>query len=500
MTKPTADKVTTGKHLRFFIQRNGPSPFNPTLYSGTDGQYMTIESTSAPVSGGVDPINVHSPHSIGKYEAVGTSISAPSLPSAEVTFMETHGGLPRQLYNLGDCPTNFYQVKGVCSDLSDFRRTVYDWVGIRSNGTLTDRELGGSAFDSDDAVTDPLTFVFGSAYAVAPLNFTDKAATAIVRAAVDTVFATGIDCGDCGPNTDGAQVQYTLVQNDSGTTVAAVVSSVNGVHAATPITASVNTESGVAIEVTGSTVLVLLTNGTNSYLYTAPINPLSGVAGTFVLSYTFTAQVLTDMWLENPRSVWFVGEGGAIFHLQSIGGTPVAVTSPTAVDLFRIIGKGNTILAIGESGVVAYSQSRGTEWAVATVAPSANDLTAVAVMDKYLWIVADDTGVVYATANAGGTAWTQVLTTAEDIADMIFATDEVGYILETDGSDSWVWYTINGGASWERSSALPIIEGSYRMAHPVVDNESVRANTLAIAGDGTGTDGALLVGTINVIG
>jgi hypothetical protein len=499
----TADEVRTGGNLRFFYQLRGASPFNQIQYAGVDGQYITIEEVSNPKSGGISPINVHDPNNIKKYKRVGRQAEAPDFPTADVQFMQGHGGIPRQLYDLADCVTTFYQVAGRCQDLSVFSRGTYDYIKILSEGEVTDKTEGGTGFDADEGIIDSLPFTFGNIYPVGPLNFSNEGTTAVARAVVDVAYGSRIECGNCGTEDDGTQKIYALITNAAANPPVVVYSTNGGTTWATAtITGSADTDIPKAIGVVSNKLVVLTNTATTSSLFIADINPLTGVPGAFTLVTTgfVTNNPAQDMVIENARAIWFAADNGYIYKSTNLlqGVTVSEAGNATANDLARIDARDGAIVAVGQSGTVVYSLNRGENWVATTNAAGASTLTSVSVVTATLWITGVGTTLYY-TRNRGESAWNTAVVSSGTIADIVFPTTEVGYILAAETGVGVVYMTTNGGEQWERK-ALTGASTAARLAYPEVGNLAIATNNVFIGGIGVAPDGILLQGVATVIG
>ncbi|MCA9980760.1 MAG: hypothetical protein KDD89_08005, partial [Anaerolineales bacterium] len=471
MPKPTADEVKTSKHLRFFYQKDGASPYAPVAYAGAEGQYITIEEVANPKSGGISPINVHDPNQIGKYKRVGRQIDAPDFPTATVQFMQLHGGVPIQLYNLADCPVTFYQVTGKCQDLSDFSRSNYDYVKILSDGEATDQSEGGASFDSDEAIMDSPSFTFGAAYTVGALNFGEEAATAVTLPVVDVTYGSNIECGACGPQDDGTQLIYALVSADTGTPAVVVWSNDGGATwTSATITGAADTDIPQAIAVVGQKLAVLTNDGTDSSIWYTNLDTLTGAPGAFVEVQTgfVSSNVANDMVVESPRAIWFAGDNGYIYKSSNIsqGVTVSDAGDATSDDLNRVDARDGVVLLAGAGGTVVYSLTNGDNWQVTANDAGASALTAVSVVSANLWMVGSGTTVYY-TRSRGAKAWDSAVISSGTINDIQFVTNEVGYILATESGAGVVYETISGGSQWERD-ALPVATTAVRLSYPNV--------------------------------
>lgn len=516
MPRVTSDEIITQKHMRFFLQPGGSGPSNGLLYSGQDGQYLNIESFSNPVSGGINPINVHDPNQIGRYRAVGRSIDAPDFPTFTAQFLQKKDHLPRHLTTMRDCLTTFYAVVGDCKDLSDFLAGWTAYVKIASQAEVTSPEEAGAAFDSDEQLMDELEFTAGHIYNVGALGIGEKGATEVYSEIVDIVYGSRVQCGGCGPSDDGTKLAYALAKNTvaSPGQAPSVIYTTDGGTTWTDVTptGAASTDVPVAIEVVGQNLVVFFDDGSTGGYFYVGLNSITGAPGATWSKVTtgFTAsKAPIDAWASNAREVWVSGEGGYIYKITSLssGATVKDEGDATTENLNRIMAQDELVVAVGESGKVVYSTNRGETFTITDADPSANGNDALSIVTDYLWWVGDDNGDVYYTEDQGAT-WTSlgsVPSTAATIQDIVFATDEVGYILyATSDPTAGLMATFNGGADWTEDDPrilnLPTADRFNRAAVPFVPNYNIAANNLLLGGlAGNGSDGIILLAEAAVL-
>jgi hypothetical protein len=512
MPKITADEVLTQKHVRFFLQPGGPSPANSLLYAGLDGSYMNIENVENPRSGGISPINVHDPRVPGRYRRVGRQVDAPDFPTFSTSFMQKKNALPRHLTTLGDCVTNFYQVVGDCKDLSDFVRGWTSYVKIMSWAENTNVTEAGGAFDSDEGLLDELEWTAANVYNVGALSFGERASVAVYSNAVDVVYGSRVQCGNCGTADNGTKLIYVVTNNVVASPGEApdVYYSLNGgaTWTKSDITGAIATDVPVAIDIVGQYLVVLFDDGVTGGYWYSELNAINGApSSTWTKVTTGFVQAPTDMWVRSARAVWISGEGGYVYKVENIaqGATVKENGSATAQILKRIHGWEDMIVAVGVNGAVIFTENGGVTWTSVTSAPSSDDNQALSVVGTYLWYVGDDAGNVFFTTDKG-ISWTELQAApgAAAIQDILFPTDEVGYIAYTlTGPTAGIATTFNGGGDWATGSPrllnVPTADRFNRFAAPDVPNFNVAANNLAVAGlAGNGSDGIILVGSAPV--
>lgn len=501
----TNDEVISQKHKRNFVQFGGARPGNHIQYAGQDAQYIAIDGVTSPETGGIEPFWVHDHSRPGKFRLVGKSISAPDLPTATLTMLEKHGSLPRQLFKIG-CDFNIYELTGECGDLSDFMGGWKDYVLIYSGATVTNKDLGTrSAWDSDDLIEDSLEITLSEIYPVGPLGFAEGAVSEVSREVVDIVYGNPQDCVGCD---DGSNRIYAVTESSGGGSPglpAEVIYSLDGggVWSQVNIDSFGASENPLAIDIVGRYLVVL---GADAYYY-AEINEDTGIPGTFtkVTTGIVAAGTPVDMFVLNPREVFFVGDAGYIYKSTDItaGVTVINDGDATTENLKRVHGYSETLVAVGEAGTVIKSTNSGRTWAVTGAEPVNATLQALYVLDSKRYWVGTNGGEVWYTLN-GGETWFEITfdgSGAGQVYDIYFPTNEVGYFSHSTATPTArVFATFDGGEHWTRSAqrilSFPTFDIANRLAAPVNSGDSaVAANNLAVAGlAGDGVDGIILIG------
>lgn len=515
--KPGADEVVYQRHLRAFSQRGGPLPTNPVRYAGADEAYMAIDDADTPVRGGLDPVYVHDPARRNAYRLIGESASPPDFPSSTLTFKIRHGGVPWVDFGM-ECPNNFYELVGTCKRPDDPINGWSDYFTVYSYGNATGRSrTGNTAFDSDDPTQRTVDFSFAAIYSGGALNFGEKAAPEVEREVVDLVYASSVDCGNCGVTDDGTQRLYVLTKSSgagSPGTPAEVIYTVNGgaTWSQTNVTGLSGTSDPTAIEIVGSYLVVLDTVG-NGY-YFAELNSLTGVPGSWtnVTAGFVASKQPTDLYVAGANEVYFSANGGYIYKSTDIpsGVSVLNAASATTNNLQRIRGLDDTIVVVGESGTILKSLNRGVTFANVTLSPTSATVRAVEVMDAFRYWIGTSGGKVYYTMNGGETFVEQTLPggTYTVVDDIVAATNEVIYISARTSTPTarliTSWY---GGALWTSSATatqriqnFPTASRFNRIAVPRDTDPTTAANNIAVGGlSGGGTDGALYLGVANKV-
>lgn len=516
MPRPTDAEVTKTQNRRLFIQFGGPFPGNVPEFAGLDAQYMVLDGVTRPLRT-IEPIRVYNPRRVEAYKNVGRKISAPDFPTATLRVLENRGTLPVQLGAL-DCPFNLYLPVGKCEDLSDFTGGWETIVEIASWVEATQVDEGPRmAWEEDTQVEDAIAVTLEAKYAIGAMSFSAEADGDISREVVDVVYGGGVQCGDCGPSDDGSQRIYAVTKSSGAASPglpAEVVYTLNAGETWTAVTIDGfgASEDPLAIDIVGGKLVVL---GADAYFWAVLNN--QGVPGTFteVTAGFVGAGSPLDIYVLDANNIFFCGEAGYIYKATDItaGVEVIDAGIATTENLYRISGDGNnTVVAAGGSSAVVVSPNRGVTFGAVVTEPSAIplDIYALAVKDARTFLVGTAlSGRMFYTRDGGQSAWTAITFTgtgAGTVRDIVFATDEVGWMVHDNNTPTgYLWATWDGGNTWVRND-----QGTARIANwPVLDrinrvavpNGGLLVNANYVAGGGLagdGSDGVLVVGSPNI--
>ena len=522
MAKVSADEILTQGNKRLFIQFGGPTPNNAVKYSGKDTQYLSLTGISKPISGGITAINVPDPNRFGRFKQIGRTRSAADMPSGSLEVMAKKGTLP---FTLGDlnCPFNVYEVAGQCKTPSDWTAGWTDFVQVYSFAEATDVDMGDrTSFDGDEGEKETLSLSIDKIYAVAPIAFGVVAAAEVIHKVMDATYGTAVQCGNCGPANDGTKRIYSVLSGAGGVSSPGLPASIvysldsGSTWTSQAIDGIGASEVPIQIEVVGIYLVILLPTRvatSKSVIFYAELNSDTGAPGSFQSTSTgfVASKYANDMYIANAREIYFAADGGYVYKSQDITAgvdRTLSAGDATTSNLKRIHGVESVIVAVGASGAIVKSTTRGETWSTTASTPlGAANGTAVQVMTANDYHVGGDTGYMYYTLN-GGATWNTTSIAGSGtgaITDIIFATDEVGYVSRTLSSVSYLYSTWNGGANWVSSGAprllsWPSFVSTQRIAIPVDSDATVGANNVLIAGLATGSvDGLLLIGKASTL-
>ena len=508
------DQIRTQGHNRLWLQVGEASPVNPTVLSSVGTQHLGLSGLSNPLRGSIDRIRILDPRNAKQYKTVGTSEGPAAFATATLLIREVHAAVVKLLSE--QCAFNLYIASGKCTNLSNWSSGWSDYVRILSGCETMNVNNGDQVpFDSDDVIEDSLELtITGGVYDVGGLVFGEQAATTVSVEMLDITYGDSAQCGDCGPANDGTKFIYGL--STTGVSPAGVVYSVDGgaTWTALAITGIGAAEVPTAIRVVGQYLVVFSKLGGGATLsshYITPLNPKTGVPSStwteVTTGYvaTFTAN---DVVVVSPSEIYIAASGGYVYGSSDIasGVTVLTAGDATVEDLKRIHGTDDgVIVAAGNNGVVLKSLTRGATWATTVTFPVVATLTGVNVLSADRYWATSSAGNAYYTLD-GGETWALKAfagSGAGSIADIRFATNEVGYIAHTTAAPiGRVLATIDGGNTWNNTASrivnMPTNLRINRLAVPLAANLTVLANNVAGAGLDAGTDGLILLGKANM--
>ena len=516
MAKPGADTIVTQKHRRAFSQRGGPVPGNIVRYAGSNEAYLMIDDDENPITGGRDAIRIHSIHrrGSGAFDLIGESASPPDFPTATLTFLHKHGGVPWTDADSG-CYHNFYEVVGNCKRPDDPINGWTDYVKIYSWGRGNSKgDQGNTTQEDDNASSTQVEFTFNVIYKIGTLLFGEKAAPEVEREIVDLVYGSSIDCGACGPADDGTKRIYAITKSSGAAspgTPAELIYTTDGgtIWSQQNITGLGGTVDPTGIDIAGNTLIVLDTAG-NGYWF-SEINTLTGVPGSWtnVTTGFVASKQPNDLYVVGPNEIYFAANGGYVYKCTDVpsGVTAIESGNVNTTNYLRIHGLDDTILVTGESGKIVKSDNSGATWANVTTSPTSASVRATLVLDAYRFWIGTSGGKIYRSID-GGETWTEETIpggTHTVIDDIVAASDEVLHISTRVSTTARLVTTWYGGNQWassavttQRINSFPTATRFNRIAVPRDVIPAVAGGNIALGGlSGGGTDGTLALGITN---
>ena len=169
----------------------------------------------------------------------------------------------------------------------------------------------------------------------------------------------------------------------------------------------------------------------------------------------------------DPRHIWIVGDGGYVyFSSNHKTGVSVQDAGVATTQNLRAVHAYDTknVLAVGDANAVIYTKNGGVSWQSVTGPAVGVNMGACWMWDETTWFVgegAGGTGKLWLTVNRGN-SWTEVglPNTYSRIYKIQFVSESEGYLLASDGSQTYVLRTITAGNEWvvlpQGKKAVPV--------------------------------------------
>jgi len=448
---------------RVFVQEDGSYPD-----AAYDFQGCLALGESEQDLGDLTVVRCPSTERPNAWVIVDTIVGAPDLPTVDITqrmdraLRDVWWSIARR-----GCYFNM-QVKIFCNGLpQDYN--AWDSKLLYLGARMTSRTLPAmNPLDSEDNAQADLTgsITYRNLIEILRLTFGTKGSATVVSEILDGFFNDVISCGECGSTpSDGCQKQYWLAANSGGSPglSSRIVYTIDGGATygqlnITPLAAS----SARRIAAMGQYLIgVAVTSAGHFYATFADID--AGITN-FTLVTTGYTTAPRAVVVKSPNEAFIAGAGGYIYFLDDPTGTPTILTdgSLTAQDLNDIHFSGNTVVAVGASNAVLYSENNGETFTSVTGPAVGVTLNTVWVLPTGVWWVGAANGTLWWTRNKGVT-WTQqtnINSTNSSVDDLWFVDENVGYLVSQTGAVGRVYSTHNAGNSWQLASSTdPRLQG-----------------------------------------
>ncbi len=483
-------------HGRVFLQLFGANPQNEMEYQG-----LARLSGFSKSEGDVTRVQGPSDLAYDEFEDLDEVRGEGSLPT---TSMIARFGLVNPILT-ANCPFHVQVHYGKCEDPQDQNT---GWTKILGYQRARFTQRAGdeqSALSESDRAPILLTgdITARRMWSINQIALSEKADAEAVVEVIDVFIGDFISCGDCGYQSGGEERMYAittgfttgspglpaelLVAEDGGATWAQ--------YDITTLGADENPSAGAKV----GQQIVVVSNVSNS-MHIAEMSDYSTWAevGT---GFEVTGEPNAIFSIGASRT-WIVGDLGYVYFTNtpddgvSVQDAGVATNEHLmcihGADIFNLI-------AGGAAGALIVTSDGGKNWYAATSSPTVQTINAVWMRSPYVWIVLDNGGRMYYTKDAG-TSWTEKLYPLSGdgvMYDISFSREPgspYGVLTATDGSNGFIFRTIDGGNSWYQ---LPDVAA----ATPT----NVRLNSIAagltgnvlIAGGlkAAGADGIVIIGS-----
>lgn len=495
----------------------------------TSNQGLTaINSRVWYVEGGVHPTRAPQLLALGKFstdptKTIGesTKVTAPDPNSfnRDIQIGTVEGSEERATLSIGirstaqasilvgwknkNCRVDIFSLLGKCGNPSDFTEGGEKWVYF-PDGKISSHafeNFGAYGRDENNPMNESVDMTSEDYWEYLYMTQEQVGSGSTTRQIYTVDVYTGNDCENCPDPCDRILASMAGASATPGTQPSLLYSDDGGsTWTSDPITTLFSNEDIADGAVVGGDI-VYISNTSNSIHYTDiellydNTNTWAEVNNGFVANKGPRTITVADV-----RHIWIVGDGGYIYF-SSNHKTGVTVQDAGVVTTQNLIAvnalDAKNVLAVGNSNAVLYTKNGGVSWQ-SVIGPAVGvNLGACWMWDETTWFVgegAGGTGKLWLTTNRGNT-WTQVALPSAyvRIYKIQFISEAEGYLLASDGSQTYVLRTITAGNEWV---VLP--QGKKAVA---VDNTfltdlavcSKTGNTAFAAGVGpNGTAGIIL--------
>lgn len=479
--------------IRIWTLEGGANPGVDAVYQGRG------RATASSWAGGdIKPIRSASNRRYGDYITVGKTRGQQELPTTTIVVREERDVRDMLTLFQKRCTVDLQLHKGNCQDPTDW--LAWDSVTILEGAAITSYAAGDQgAFDGDQEapVEDTMPMVGDTMYDVKPLRESQIAAAAVVQEIVGVSVCDGVSCGNCGAPSDGASVVFAVTKSHGGSPGLAgeiIFTSDGGATASATLIDTLPANKD-ASDLACSGLNLAVISGEDLAIHYAPIaNILLGTETWTRIATGLVALKLPNRIVSRGRAFnWIAADGGYIYFSSEISAgvtvqTDGSITAQNLVDISACTD--NHVLAVGASNAVLYT-SDGQNWS-SVVGPNVGvALTACWMKSPSIWLIGDATGKLWYTNNTGA-SWHQITaftgTGTGSIADIVFATQSVGYMSQTISARGWLLRTIDGGQTWARvpdgGSIVDFTDNDKINRLAVADSapDNVKANILFAGG------------------
>lgn len=402
-----------------------------------------------------------------------------------------------------NCRVDIFALMGKCGNPQDFTEGGEKWVYF-PDGRLSNHayeNIGAFGRDENNASNETVDMTAEDYWEYRYMNQEQVGSVSTTRQIYTVDVYTGNDCENCPEPCDRVLATMAGASATPGTQPVLLYSSDGGETWSSQTISTLYSNEDIVDGIVVGGDIVYISNTANEIHWTdiemlyAGTNTWSQVTSGFVKNKGPRAITMADV-----RHIWIVGDGGYIYFAKNhkVGVEVQDAGVVTTQNLLSVHAYDTSnVLAVGNSNAVVYTTNGGISWKSVTGPAVGVNLGACWMWDKTTWLVgegAGGTGKLWLTTNSG-TSWSQIGLPASysRIYKIEFVNEAEGYLLASDGSQTYVLRTITAGNEWV---VLP--QGK---SNPTVDNTfltdlatcSKFANTAFAAGMApNGTAGIIL--------
>ncbi len=403
-------------------------------------------------------ITAPDPNSFNRDIQVGTVDGAEERATLGIGIRSTAQASTVLGWGLKKCRVDIYALIGKCGNPQDFTEGGEKWVYF-PDGKISQHayeNLGAYGRDENNPINENVDMTSESYWEFLYMSQERVGSVYTTRQIWTVDVYTGNECEACPDPCDRVLATMAGVGATPGTKPVLLYSSDGGETFETDTITTLHSNEDIADGAVVGGDIVYVSNTSNSIHWTDiellydNSNSWSEVTSGFVANKGPRAISAAD-----PRHIWIVGDGGYVcFSANHKSGVTVqdagVVTTQNLLAVHAMDTK--NVLAVGNSNAVLYTRNGGVSWQSVTGPAVGVNMGACWVWDETTWFVgegAGGTGKLWLTTNRGNT-WTEMALPATyvRIYKIVFISEAEGYLLASDGSQTYVLRTITAGAEW----------------------------------------------------
>lgn len=461
--------------------------------------------------GDISRIEVPSQLKRGDYDVVGEIQSGEENATMDVMLRYLLN--PSKMLKAASkrCIADFQVHFGKCTNPLDYNHgwetgKILAFETARITNYSTD-ELGSLESSNEDKINETVTISARYFYEIGPITFAERAKSEVAQEIISINVCDSPACTDCEDPSDGCQKVYAVSApaGSSPGVLPEVIVSKDGlqtIYQETAISSLAIGEDPDDSACVGDYFVVVSEDSLS--LHYATLDALENN------TETWTEVATGFVAAKGPRAIdsfgsydtFIVGAGGYIYFSEDpTGGVEVLDAGVATTEVLNDVYAYSTdvVVAVGANNAVVYTTNGSTFQSVTGPAVGVV-LNCVYARTEREWWVGSAGGKLYYTKDQG-TSWTEKTFAGSgsgSVEDIVFASNQVGYISHTLATRGRILRTISGGHSWyvlpDGSSTLPLADKINSLA--VCQRE---VNTLYAGGlADNAADGILIKGTTSL--
>jgi len=403
-------------------------------------------------------ITAPDPNSFNRDVQVGTIQGSEERATLAIGIRTTAQASKLLEWKNNNCRVDIFALLGKCGNPSDFTEGGEKWV------YFPDGRISGHAFenfgafgrDENNPTNETVDMTAEDYYEFLYMKQEQVGSASTTRQIYTVDVYTGNDCENCPDPCDRVLATMAGANATPGTKPTLLYSDDGGETWTSETIDTLFSNEDIADGAVVGGDIVYISNTSCSIHYTDiellydSTNSWSEVTSGFVAAKCPRAMTVADV-----RHIWIVGDGGYIYFAKNHK-TGVSVQDAGVITTQNLLAVSaydtQNVLAVGNSNAVVFTRNGGVSWQSVTGPAVGVNLGACWMWSDEVWFAgegAGGTGKLWLTVNRGN-SWTEVglPNTYTRIYKIQFISEAEGYLLASDGSQTYVLRTITAGNEW----------------------------------------------------